>query len=78
MKSVKILIAFILFIIVLPVYTGAANLGELRLSYIDGDVQINTEDTGEWVRLRNSRSGMETGYGSRRERTEIQARMVLP
>ncbi len=36
------------FIMVLPVYAGAAGLGELRLSLVDGDVQIRTEDTDEW------------------------------
>lgn len=49
MKIRAIIKALILFIMVLPAYAGAANLGELRLSLVDGDVQIKTEDTSEWV-----------------------------
>lgn len=49
MKIRAIIKALILFIMVLPAYAGAANLGELRLSLVEGDVQIKTEDTGEWV-----------------------------
>ncbi|HUL22523.1 MAG TPA: hypothetical protein VLZ10_13790 [Thermodesulfobacteriota bacterium] len=30
-------------------YSSASTLGSLRLSLIAGDVQVRTEDTGEWV-----------------------------
>ena len=49
MKPGKILGALMLFIMILPTYARAADLGELRLSLVDGDVQIKTEDTLEWV-----------------------------
>ena len=49
MKIREMIKALILFILVLPSYAGAANLGELRLSLVEGDVQIRTEDTSEWV-----------------------------
>ncbi|GAB4486133.1 MAG: FecR domain-containing protein [Thermodesulfovibrionales bacterium] len=32
-----------------PVFGGSAQLGDLRLSLIEGDVQIRTDDTGDWV-----------------------------
>jgi len=41
--------ALLLFILLLPAYVAAATLGELRLSHIEGDVQIKTTDTGEWT-----------------------------
>lgn len=49
MKARAIIKALLMFILVLPAYAGAARLGELRLSLVEGDVQIKTEDTGEWV-----------------------------
>ena len=49
MKARTIIKALMLFIMVLPADAGAARLGELRLSLVEGDVQIKTEDTGEWV-----------------------------
>jgi hypothetical protein len=33
----------------LPAYSYSSNLGELRIGLIDGDVQIRTEDTEDWV-----------------------------
>jgi hypothetical protein len=48
MKIYKlIIIALILFL--LPVYAYSSNLGSLRISLIQGDVQVKTEDTSEWV-----------------------------
>jgi hypothetical protein len=32
-----------------PVYSYPSSLGSLHIKLIDGDVQIRTEDTGEWV-----------------------------
>ncbi len=39
---------FLLLILLLPAYAAAAGLGELRLSDIEGDVQIRTAETDEW------------------------------
>jgi hypothetical protein len=36
-------------LILLPTLSYPATLGYLRISLIEGDVQINTEDTGDWV-----------------------------
>jgi hypothetical protein len=49
--SMKILrrLAFIFILSLLPAYAHSQNLGDLRISLIDGDVQIRTEDTGDWV-----------------------------
>jgi len=48
MKIYKlIIIALILFL--LPAYAYSSNLGSLRISLIQGDVQVKTEDTSEWV-----------------------------
>jgi len=49
MKIREMIKALILVFLVLPSYAGAANFGELRLSLVDGDVQIKTEDNSEWV-----------------------------
>jgi hypothetical protein len=48
MKRLKwtILMAMIIF---LPALSYPSTLGSLRVSLIEGDVQINTEDTGDWV-----------------------------
>jgi hypothetical protein len=48
MKVFKFLmIISILFLF--PAYSHSQNLGDLRISLIDGDVQIRTEDTGDWI-----------------------------
>src|SRR4030042_6823413 len=36
-------------LILLPAFSYPATLGYLRISLIEGDVQVNTEDTGDWV-----------------------------
>ena len=48
MKTLKVL-ALISLIFLLPCHSYSATLGALRISLIDGDVQIKTEDTEEWV-----------------------------
>jgi len=48
MKHIKFIVLFFM-IILFPVYSYPETLGALRISLIDGDVQINTEDTEEWV-----------------------------
>jgi hypothetical protein len=48
MKILKhIMILFLL--LLLPAYSYPSTLGSLRISLIEGDVQIRMEDTGEWV-----------------------------
>ncbi|MDP2755061.1 MAG: FecR family protein [Nitrospirota bacterium] len=48
MKIYKLVfIALILFL--LPAYAYSSNPGSLRISLIQGDVQVKTEDTSEWV-----------------------------
>ena len=44
-KSIFLISILLLF----PAYSYPADLGFLRISLIDGDVQIKTEDTEEWV-----------------------------
>jgi hypothetical protein len=44
-----ILILLISLILLPPVYASASDLGGLRFSFIGGDVQVRTEDTGDWV-----------------------------
>ena len=39
---------FLLLTLLLPAYAAATGLGELRLSRIEGDVQIRSADTSEW------------------------------
>ena len=48
MKTLKLLI-LISVLILLPGYGFSYSLENLLISLIDGDVQIKTEDTGEWV-----------------------------
>jgi hypothetical protein len=48
MKTFKgIMLIFLL--ILFPALSYPQSLGDLRISLIDGDVQIRTEDTGDWV-----------------------------
>src|SRR4030043_1120694 len=48
MKILKYILVISMFLL-LPVYSYPSTLGSIRLSLIDGDVQIRTEDTEEWV-----------------------------
>jgi hypothetical protein len=76
MKPGKMLMTVLLLLFVLPAYGGAAGLGELRLSLIDGDVQMRAEDTDEWVPAAINmplRSGDQL-WVPEGARTEIQAR----
>ena len=48
MKIIKyVVLAFILFCF--PTFSLGSTLGSLRISLMEGDVQVRTEDTGEWV-----------------------------
>ena len=48
MKTLRWMVLMAVFIF-LPTLSYPATLGSLRVSLIEGDVQINTEDTGDWV-----------------------------
>jgi hypothetical protein len=48
MKILKWMVLMV-FVIFLPTLSHPATLGSLRVSLIEGDVQIQTEDTGDWV-----------------------------
>jgi len=43
------LISLISLLLIAPVCAAASDLGLMRFSFIRGDVQIRTEDTGDWV-----------------------------
>lgn len=75
MKISKLFI-FLSILLLLPAYSHAQNLGDLRISLIAGDVQIRTEDTEEWV---PASINMPLGEGDRiwvpeRGKTELQLR----
>ena len=46
----RLVMIFLVSLILLPpVYAGASDLGEIRFSFIRGDVQVRTDDTDDWV-----------------------------
>ena len=46
----RFMMIFLVSLIVFPpVYASASDLGGMRFSFIRGDAQIRTEDTGDWV-----------------------------
>jgi len=46
----RLITIFLLSLILLPaVCASASDLGGMRFSFIRGDVQVMTEDTGDWV-----------------------------
>jgi len=46
----RLMMMFLISLILLPpVYAGASDLGEIRFSFIRGDVQVRTDDTEDWV-----------------------------
>ncbi len=48
MKTAKLFL-FIFVLVFFPIFSQASNFGSLRVSLIEGDVQIKTEDTEEWA-----------------------------
>jgi hypothetical protein len=50
-ETMKILghIMILFLLLLIPAYSYPSTLGSLRISLIEGDVQIRMEDTGEWV-----------------------------
>jgi len=49
MKKIITSILFLAALFIMSSFSYSANLGEVRLSLVEGDVQIYTEDTSEWV-----------------------------
>ncbi|OGP53922.1 MAG: hypothetical protein A2162_03860, partial [Deltaproteobacteria bacterium RBG_13_52_11b] len=49
LTKVITLTVFLSALFLLPAYSYPSELGDLRISLIDGDVQIKTIDTGDWV-----------------------------
>jgi len=47
-KRITVMI-FLAALFIIPSYSYSSDLGAVRLSLIEGDVQIRTEDTGDWV-----------------------------
>ncbi|MDX9715548.1 MAG: FecR domain-containing protein [Dissulfurispiraceae bacterium] len=47
MKKFAFIILFVL--LILPAYSTASDLGNVYISHLEGDVQINTEETGQWT-----------------------------
>jgi hypothetical protein len=47
-KGITVMI-FLSALFMIPSHSYSSDLGMVRLSLIEGDVQINTEDTGDWV-----------------------------
>jgi hypothetical protein len=46
----RLILILLISLMLLPsVYASASDLGELRFSFLGGDVQVRTEDTGDWV-----------------------------
>lgn len=48
MKTLK-LIFLVLAVLLLPRYTHALDLGSVRISFLEGDVEMRTTDSGDWV-----------------------------
>lgn len=50
MKHLKIIgLAIVIMLMIIPVSAKAEGLGNARLSLMDGDVQIKSEDSSEWL-----------------------------
>ena len=50
MRTVKAVLVAVVFLL-LPAYSQAQGLGDMRVSYIEGDVQIKTPDADDWGAL---------------------------
>jgi hypothetical protein len=48
MKTVKVIL-FVLAVFLLPGYAHGLELGSVRISFLAGDVQMRTTETGDWV-----------------------------
>ncbi len=48
MKRLRAVLCALIFSLI-PAYSYAASLGDMRIDYLDGDVQVKTADTSEWV-----------------------------
>ena len=48
MRNLKYLVLALIFLY-FPTFSSGSTLGSLRISLLEGDVQVRTEDMGEWV-----------------------------
>jgi ferric-dicitrate binding protein FerR (iron transport regulator) len=48
MKTVKFAL-MVMAVLLLPAYSHALDLGSVRISFLEGDVQMRTSEAGEWV-----------------------------
>jgi uncharacterized protein DUF6600/FecR-like protein len=48
MKRMKIIL-WVMAVLLLPVYAHSATLGNVRISFLEGDVQMRTTEAGDWV-----------------------------
>ena len=49
MKTLKVILLVMAAVLVLPTYTHASTLGSVRISFLEGDVQMRTIEAGDWV-----------------------------
>jgi Family of unknown function (DUF6600)/FecR protein len=48
MKTLKVIL-LVMAVLVLPTYTHASTLGSVRISFLEGDVQMRTAEADDWV-----------------------------
>ena len=48
MKTVKFIL-LVMAVLLLPRYAHALDLGSVRISFLEGDVQMRTTEAGDWV-----------------------------
>lgn len=48
MKKIKVIL-LMMAVLLLPVYAHSATLGSVRISFLEGDVQMRTTEAGDWV-----------------------------
>jgi len=48
MKTVKVIL-MVMAVLLLPAYAHTATLGSVRVSFLEGDVQMRTTEAGDWV-----------------------------
>jgi len=67
MNRMKVIL-LVLAVLLLPAYAHTATLGNVRISFLEGDVQMRTTEAGDWSLLLSTRLWMKaTSYGCRRE-----------
>ena len=48
MKRMKVIL-WVLAVLLLPAYAHSATLGNVRISFLEGDVQMRTTEAGDWL-----------------------------